>query len=381
MRTRLLVGLLAFTACGYAAAQGGSAAAPSTAETPSAQQPPTERQPTDTPAGQAQPASQGSPNPAADSPMAPATATQGDPTAQPTATVSPNPTPTAAPATAITAVTDFGATKPGDPAAGEQKASVCGACHGIDGNSADAQYPKLAGQNELYTARQLALYKSGERVNPIMQGMAAPLSAQDMRDLGAFFATKNVKAGLASDEPVAEGAEETWAQRGASLYRGGNANNGTPACMACHGPTGRGNPGARYPAVAGQHADYTKAQLIAFRSGEIRGKDRNANAVMAAVAAQLSDQDIEALSTYIEGLHRRPVESMPASGAPSAVAAAPTATASAAAAPAATAPAADAATAAPTTTAPAASTPAADAPATAESNEAAEPADETNGTN
>lgn len=300
MRTRQLVGPALFLfgaviASGTVAAQA-TPAAPSTAETSSAAQVPTERQPSDgTPEAQAPAAGE----------MAAPTATAGDPAAAPIVTTDGQPA--ATPATATAAVTDFGGTHPGDAAAGESKAGVCGACHGLDGNSADPQYPKLAGQNELYIARQLALYKSGERANPIMQPMATPLSAQDMRDIGAFFATKQAMPGLANDAKIAAGGDETWAHRGQQLFRGGNAANGTPACMACHGPSGRGNPGSRYPALAGQHADYTKLQLEAFRAGTVHGTDANANAVMAGVAKSLSDQDIEALATYIEGLHRRPV--------------------------------------------------------------------------
>jgi len=198
---------------------------------------------------------------------------------------------------------DWSTTTPGDAVAGEAKAATCGACHGLDGNAADAMYPKLAGQHEWYTARQLALYKSGERQNPIMQGFAAPLTPQDMRDLGAFFARKSVVPGVASDAPIVAGDEETWVARGARLYRAGSFQTETPACMACHGPSGRGNPGAKYPALAGQHTDYTKAKLTEFRDGAIWGRDDNANAIMSQVASTLTDADIEALSTYIEGLH------------------------------------------------------------------------------
>lgn len=221
----------------------------------------------------------------------------------------------AAPAEIAAVVVDWAATKPGDAAAGEAKAAACGACHGIDGNSADPMYPKLAGQHEWYVARQLALYKSGERVNAIMQGFAAPLSPQDMRDLGAFFATKVVTPGVANEAPIEAGGDERWVDVGQRLYRGGHAQNGTPACMACHGPTGRGNPGAKYPQVGGQHTDYTKAKLVEFRDGAVWGAGENANAVMAQVAKSLSDQDIEALSTYLEGLHAASAPAAPAAAA------------------------------------------------------------------
>jgi cytochrome c553 len=199
----------------------------------------------------------------------------------------------AADAPAVAAVAS-GPAQPGDPAAGEAKAAACGACHGMDGNSADPQYPKIAGQHERYIARQLALFKSGARMNPIMMGFSATLSEQDMRDLGAFYASKAAVPGV---------ADEKLFPRGETLYRGGDRASGTPACMACHGPAGSGNPGARYPAVAGQHADYTRAQLQKFRDGMVWGRDDEANVIMSGAAAYLSDEDIEALATYLEGLH------------------------------------------------------------------------------
>ena len=209
--------------------------------------------------------------------------------AQPAATAPADAAPAAAaPAPAAAVV------QPGDAAAGEAKVAACGACHGLDGNSQDPQYPKLAGQHERYIARQLALFKSGARENPIMLGFAATLSEQDMRDVGAYYASKTPLPGVADEALVA---------RGQQLYRGGDKATGIPACMACHGPAGSGNPGARYPALAGQHANYTKAQLQKFRDGMVWGREDEANAVMSGVAAYLSDADIEALSSFLEGLH------------------------------------------------------------------------------
>src|SRR5690606_4814475 len=122
------------------------------------------------------------------------------------------------------------------------------ACHGLDGNSAVAMYPKLAGQHERYIARQLALYKTGERQDPIMMGFAAPLSPQDMRDLGAYFSSQVVVPGVADETPVTEGpgAGGKFYQIGEQLYRGGDIERGLPACLACHGPAGTGNPGPAY---------------------------------------------------------------------------------------------------------------------------------------
>ncbi len=183
--------------------------------------------------------------------------------------------------------------KPGDATAGQAKAAVCGACHGMDGNSTDAQYPKLAGQNEQYIVTQLMKFKSGERVNSIMQGMAAPLSPQDMHDIGAYFAGKESLPGV---------SDQALAVPGGKLYREGDAARGIPACMACHGPDGHGNPGARYPQLAGQHADYVQKTLQAWHDGTTWGKDPHAQ-IMPAIAQRLSPADIAAVATYVEGLH------------------------------------------------------------------------------
>ena len=179
------------------------------------------------------------------------------------------------------------------------------ACHGIDGNSSDPQYPKLAGQHEHYLARHLALYKTGERENAIMRGFAMMLSPQDMRDLGAYFSSQSVMPGLADESVIAEGPYQgrKFYEVGESLYRGGDLERGIPACLACHGPTGLGNPGPAYPAVGGQHANYTVQQLTAFRDGAVYGDGDNANEVMAGVARYLTDEEIQALASYIEGLH------------------------------------------------------------------------------
>lgn len=195
----------------------------------------------------------------------------------------------------------------GDAAVGQGKAAVCGACHGMDGNSTDPQYPKLAGQHERYIARHLTLFKSGERSNPIMLGFAAALSAQDMRDLGAWFASQKVSPGLADDTMIQDGpyAGQKFWQVGEALWRGGNAARGIPACAACHGPTGAGNPGPPYPALAGQHARYTADMLHRFREGTSYGKGDNANEVMRGVASMLTDTEIDALASFIEGLHER----------------------------------------------------------------------------
>lgn len=181
----------------------------------------------------------------------------------------------------------------GDAKAGEAKAAVCGACHGADGNSADAMYPKIAGQNEAYIARQLAMFKSSERENAIMAPFVGTLSTQDMHDLGAFYATKL---------PTPGQTDEAFVARGTQLYRAGDAKLGIPACMACHGPDGRGMAGSAYPQLAGQWADYVQAKLTEMRGGTHWGKDDHAK-VMPDIATQLSDADIATLASYVQGLH------------------------------------------------------------------------------
>jgi cytochrome c553 len=184
-------------------------------------------------------------------------------------------------------------TKPGDAKAGQAKAAACGACHGMDGNSTDAQYPKLADQSEQYIVTQLMRFKSGVRVNAIMAGMAATLSPQDMHDVGAYFASQKRLPGV---------ADAKLASAGEKLYREGDTSRGIPACMACHGPDGAGNPGWRVPNIGGQHADYVQKQLQAWHDGTTWGSDAHAK-IMPAISQHLTEQDISAVSSYVEGLH------------------------------------------------------------------------------
>lgn len=219
------------------------------------------------------------------------------------ATVSAAPEP--APAAVSELTEAHGPAQPGDASKGETKAAACAACHSADGNSADPQYPKLAGQHERYIARHLGLFKSGERANPIMLGFAATLTPQDMRDIGAFFAAKTSLPGMADDSVIKEGpyVGKKFFQIGEALYRGGDLERGVPACIGCHGPSGAGNPGPAYPRIGGQHAGYTTAQLTAFRGGAAYGTGDNANSVMAGVAKYLTDEEIRSLASYVEGLH------------------------------------------------------------------------------
>jgi len=169
---------------------------------------------------------------------------------------------------------------------------VCSACHGPDGNSLITVNPSLAGQVPQYITKQLASFKSGERANPIMMGMAAGLSPDDMRALGVYFGSLPAKPDAAKDRALAEA--------GAKIYRGGVAAAGVPACSGCHGPDGSGIP-AQYPRLAGQHADYTLAQLKGFRAGL---RNSASAAAMRTIAGRLSDKDMEALSEYIAGLRQ-----------------------------------------------------------------------------
>lgn len=221
---------------------------------------------------------------------------------------------TVAPAPAIdallkTAQAEMAASQPGDAAAGASKAAACGACHGLDGNSVNPLFPKLAGQHETFIAQQLLQFKAGARVNPLMVAFVAPLSAQDMRDIGAYFATQKIQPGLADDSKISSPLSPYLDQRlvdvGQNLFRGGVSARAVPACMSCHGPTGRGNPGPSYPSIAGQFAAYAAARLNFYRSTKPGDAAlTNANfAVMVAIAQRLTDEEVLAISSYLEGLH------------------------------------------------------------------------------
>lgn len=215
---------------------------------------------------------------------------------------------TTAPATANTAAApaeaapaaETAAAKPGDATAGQAKAAACGACHGMDGNSTDPQYPKLAGQSEQYIVHQLENFKSGKRQNPIMLGMATPLSEQDMHDIGAYFASKTALPGV---------ADQALVEHGQQLFREGDAKRGIPACMACHSIDGRGNPGAMYPQLESQHAQYVQATLKAWHDGTSWGTDAHSQ-IMPSIAQKLSTDDIAALASYVEGLHPATAEDL-----------------------------------------------------------------------
>lgn len=179
-------------------------------------------------------------------------------------------------------------TKP-DLAKGQATATgVCVGCHTNDGSRGSPANPILQGQHPEYLAKQLAEFKSGKRDNAIMKGMAATLSDADMRNVAAFYASKTAKPGFAKNKNLVTLGEK--------IYRGGIAERGVAACSGCHSPSGAGIP-AQYPRLAGQHADYTEAQLVAFRSGA-----RMNSAQMTGVAAKMNDKEIKAVADYIAGL-------------------------------------------------------------------------------
>ena len=179
----------------------------------------------------------------------------------------------------------------GNAAAGEQKSGVCAGCHGPKGNSVNPVWPKLAGQGAAYIAKQLADFKSGARKDPIMNGQAATLSAQDMADLAAYFSSQTVSPASADKNKLTLGQ---------NVYRGGNKEKGVAACIACHGPTGSGNPAAKFPSLSSQQTGYVEKALKDFRAG-VRSNDPNK--MMRDIAARMSDKEIDAVASYIAGLH------------------------------------------------------------------------------
>ena len=186
----------------------------------------------------------------------------------------------------------------GNIEAGKAKSQTCVACHGADGNSAIAMYPKLAGQHAKYLEKQLKDLKLGMtsggkqgRYDPVMSGMAMPLSDEDIADLSAYYASLPISESSTPEDVV---------DKGKVLYTAGNAERGLTACIACHGPRGNGTELSGFPKISGQHADYIKAQLVKFRDGS-RANDMNG--MMQDIAKKLTDEDIDTLSKYVGGLH------------------------------------------------------------------------------
>ena len=176
--------------------------------------------------------------------------------------------------------------------AGQAKSVTCAACHGQEGNSANPQWPNLAGQNARYLVEQLEAFKDGLRVNALMSSQATMLSDEDMRNLAVYY--ESLPA------PVAAVANPKTVAKAEALYRGGRESADIPACLACHGPAGRGNAAASYPALNGQHAVYTAKTLrdYATRARKSGGK----TLVMQQIADRLTEDEIDALASYVQGL-------------------------------------------------------------------------------
>jgi len=183
-----------------------------------------------------------------------------------------------------------GANAAGDATAGQTKSATCVACHMTDGNSVNPIWPKLAGQHYDYLVKQLSDFRAGNRSDPTMTAMVAPLNDQDVLDLAAYFSSQTQAPGAANPDLV---------QQGEQIYTQGNPASGVAACTACHGANGLGMPQARFPRVGGQHPDYVKKQLNDFRAG-VRGNDPNG--MMRDVAMKLTDAEIEAVASYMTGL-------------------------------------------------------------------------------
>jgi len=178
----------------------------------------------------------------------------------------------------------------GDVEAGKDKSIVCSACHGQNGNSINPLWPSLAGQHKQYTIHTLKAYQNGTRVDAVMKAQVMALTEEDFEDIAAYYNAQKMEK---------QDYDYALAKKGESLYRGGNALTGVAACIACHGPTGRGNPGAGYPSLAGQHAEYTKDALKDYTNTE---RKAGLNDMMQSLAARLTAEEIEAVSEYIQAL-------------------------------------------------------------------------------
>ncbi len=180
----------------------------------------------------------------------------------------------------------------GSVADGQVKSAVCAACHGVDGNSVTAEWPSLAGQHAAYTANQLRAYQNGERDDILMSNFAADLSEQDILDLSAYFEAQTIIPG---------GADPEFVSLGESIYRSGIRDRGVVACIACHGPSGTGNPLAAYPTLQGQHATYVANTLRDYAAGT-RRSDAGLNQMMRTITALLQEGELQAVSSYVQGL-------------------------------------------------------------------------------
>ncbi|MFP4079445.1 MAG: c-type cytochrome [Ectothiorhodospira sp.] len=184
------------------------------------------------------------------------------------------------------------AAEPGDPERGRELSSPCVACHKEDGNSANPEWPKTAGKDEDYLFKQLMDYKWGRRSHSLMNPQVEDLTEQDMRDLAAYYASQETAPGRPS-------ADEETLELGKKIYFGGNLQSGVAACVACHGPGGQGNPAAEFPSVAAQHATYAQDQLEQFSDGV---RENDPGRMMRDVAGRMTEEEMEAVSQYMESL-------------------------------------------------------------------------------
>lgn len=178
----------------------------------------------------------------------------------------------------------------GDIKIGKEKSALCVACHTVDGNSTSPAWPKLAGQHPKYIYQQLKDYQSKRRVNAQMNAIVTGLTDDDMRHLAVYYASQTIKSGFANPQQIALGER---------IYRAGDHQAGTPACMACHNPAGEGNPLVPYPMLAGQHAEYLYTQLKAYKA-ETRNNDLNG--VMRSITSTMNNAQMKAVSEYLQGL-------------------------------------------------------------------------------
>jgi len=179
----------------------------------------------------------------------------------------------------------------GDPVAGKKKANLCIGCHGVDGNSANPDWPSLAGQGEAYLAKQITDFKTGARKDGTMNAMVGGLNDADIANVSAFFASNKAKGGTASKASLKVGQD---------IYRAGIASRGIAACASCHGPSGAGNPAAKFPALSGQHVKYTMKALKDFSLGT---RSNDPGSMMRVVAGKMKDSEMKAVAEYISGLH------------------------------------------------------------------------------
>jgi cytochrome c553 len=186
----------------------------------------------------------------------------------------------------------------GKAASGEAKAALCTACHGPNGNSVNPEWPRLAGQSAVYIAEQLKLFRSGARDNPIMKPLAATLSDQDINDLAVYYEAQT---------PSGLDADPSYWKDGKALYLSGDAGRGVPACVACHGPVGRGNLAAGYPALRAQQSVYVVKQLNDYASGarytgpNPERASRN-GVMMLTLARRLTPEEIRDVASYVQGM-------------------------------------------------------------------------------